>query len=406
MDEFDPSAFLRFAPARFVCSGCFADPALKKLIAENAAEESCGFCDVLGPSEPVADLGVVVRRIEKGLRLEHDDALALLPFCGADGGFFGETHDTFELLRDVHELELPRDCDGRLIRAITSALPDLAWCGRNPGQLPKSAHLTRSWISLCEIVKYGRRYFVFDFRYPKESPFDVDALASPAEVLRTISVLGEELGLIWTMPAAAILFRGRPMEIGQGPFSVASEIGPPPPRNAQSNRMSAAGVTLMYASPELSTVLVETRTESGILAVGEFETARPLRLLDLTSIPPIPSLFDDRVAHLRESIRFLHVFAKEVSKPAESNFDAHIDYVPTQIVTEYLRFNCRPNGQPLDGILYESSLVSAGKCVALFASPENVADAGQPGTKATMVILRGVRVYRRSDAPGHWAVDS
>ena len=50
----------------------------------------------------------------------------------------------------------------------------------------------------------------------------------------------------------------------------------------------------------------------------------------------------------------------------------HIEYVPTQVVTEFLRTTKLPEGVKLDGIRYRSSRKDGGISLVLFADRRNV----------------------------------
>ena len=51
----------------------------------------------------------------------------------------------------------------------------------------------------------------------------------------------------------------------------------------------------------------------------------------------------------------------------------HIDYVPSQIVTEYFRHVYRTyDGKPLDGIIFPSAHVRNGKNFVIFASSDDL----------------------------------
>ena len=70
-------------------------------------------------------------------------------------------------------------------------------------------------------------------------------------------------------------------------------------------------------------------------------------------------------------MEFLHDFSKEVSRPIERDDRIHIEYLPTQAFTEYIRYRFKDdNGAPLDGIMFNSSILNAGKNVVLFCNKE------------------------------------
>src|ERR1017187_8666041 len=67
-------------------------------------------------------------------------------------------------------------------------------------------------------------------------------------------------------------------------------------------------------------------------SLAEFELLTTLRVVDLTRIPNVPSIFEDGP---RESLRFLRHFAKDVSQPFTPDKELHIEYAPSQVFSEY-----------------------------------------------------------------------
>ena len=62
---------------------------------------------------------------------------------------------------------------------------------------------------------------------------------------------------------------------------------------------------------------------------------------------------------------FLRSFHDEISKPVDPNDEA-IDYIPTQVFSEYLRYIQKTDsGKKYDGIIYKSSLTTK-KNIVLF----------------------------------------
>ena len=63
---------------------------------------------------------------------------------------------------------------------------------------------------------------------------------------------------------------------------------------------------------------------------------------------------------------FLHGFVADIRKPVVLDGREHIEYVPTQIVTEYLRFLAPAN---VDGLLFQSAQTFGVNCV-IFSGAE------------------------------------
>jgi hypothetical protein len=91
--------------------------------------------------------------------------------------------------------------------------------------------------------------------------------------------------------------------------------------------------------------------------------------LNLTKLPDLPSIFDDNRRNEREGLIFLEHFIEEISKPVTKDGSEHIEYVPSQVVSEYFALVFQPaKGKNLDGILYPSSVHSGGRNLVLFPS--------------------------------------
>jgi hypothetical protein len=86
-------------------------------------------------------------------------------------------------------------------------------------------------------------------------------------------------------------------------------------------------------------------------------------VVDFTDLPKVPSMFDPERGRLRRSLLFLHKFVAQLSKPIRGREYDQIDYVPTQVVTEYL-LRIFGNGKVVSGLLYPSTLTGA-PCVVL-----------------------------------------
>jgi len=67
-------------------------------------------------------------------------------------------------------------------------------------------------------------------------------------------------------------------------------------------------------------------------------------------------------------------FLEDFRKPIARNGGEHIEYVPTQVVTEYVRTVAKCGGKAIDGILYASARKEGETAVVLFADTHAVAD--------------------------------
>jgi len=91
------------------------------------------------------------------------------------------------------------------------------------------------------------------------------------------------------------------------------------------------------------------------------------RVVDLSQLPEIPSIFDSDCHNEREIIYFLYDFVNEISKPVQKDGTEHLDYIPSQIVCEYFAKVFRTeDGKPVDGLAYKSAILPGGINIVLF----------------------------------------
>ena len=133
---------------------------------------------------------------------------------------------------------------------------------------------------------------------------------------------------------------------------------------------------MFYASDEVETALRETVSAPGSYVVGRFETRRDAVILDLMALPVIPSIFaevpDSLEYNPRHVLTFLHHVAAEISRPIARDDRVHVNYVPTQIVTEYVRSRILDEEARVDGIRFESAVHPGHASYVLFATQENM----------------------------------
>ena len=86
-----------------------------------------------------------------------------------------------------------------------------------------------------------------------------------------------------------------------------------------------------------------------------FEALRDLTIVDLCDMPEMPGLFDAERAHTRGALAFLKGFAAQLAEAVRRDGLEHVEYVPTQVFSEWLRYEFRPSGESVDGVRYRSS---------------------------------------------------
>ena len=358
----------------YVCGECFEDEGLKGLIETEAQANVCTFCGAESDEPIAAPLVEVLLYIRECLDREYDEAVNRLTYD--EGEYMGQVWGTREVLEDHLGLGLPRDDDGALMDALCDGLGERPWCRRHPYSLTDDEKLNFSWSEFCELIKHRRRYF-----FLREERADPE-LYSPLTLLRELPSWCERFGLVKSLAANSRLYRARFQQPGEV-YSTAADLGPPPEEKAtMSNRMSPPGIVMFYVSDEAETALRETakdvEEDAGQYAIGRFQTLREIKILDLGDIPSIPSIFapvpDSLEYDPRPPLIFLNYFAVELSKPIARDRSIHVEYIPTQVVTEYFRTEFFHDGERIAGIRYQSARQSDHYSLVLFAAQEDLVD--------------------------------
>ena len=353
----------------YICVNCFDEPGLVRFIESKADEYACDFCGTIDSKPIAADINEVSEHFLRCLFEEYDDANNLI---GWEGGFAGPVLDTYDLLFYELGLEFPQGNQDKLLPELMGWRLDQMWCEASGYRLNDQEVARYGWEEFCRVTTQERRFFFMDLT---RSWYDPDVY-SPAEVLSTIFDYAGDISLFQSIPSGTQLFRARWEGTGSC-YRTATELGPPPPEKAvQSNRMSPAGIPMFFAGNEADTALKETVSEPGRFAVGRFETTRDAVVLDLTAIPELPSLFEPKSEDVgtppRSILKFLRFIARQISRPIERDDRVHIEYVPTQVITEFVRSRRLPDGRLVDGIKYRSSVRPGHTSYVLFATQDNL----------------------------------
>ena len=337
-----------------VCSACFDDEDLKSLIRAHGGPRGCWACGK--KDAPTAPFHMVEDRILQYVHTNYRLAVDHLSYNTREGGYLGLTWDAYDLLSRIG-LGLPRDSNGLLHSTICDSLGEEPWCEYDYANLEPRAALLRSWEEFCKTVKHKRRFF---FHSAGEDSIDS---WTPLSLLTLIADQTEEFGLIHDFPAGMRLYRARP-DLKKGKRAQPTNFGPPPvDRALQSNRMNPPGIPLLYAASSVETAISETRATQARLGIWRIES--PLRVLDLRKLPPVPGIFSSANRMERHTLSFLHAFANDIMQPVDRTDRVNVDYLPSQVVTEFMRDYPFQEGA-IDGIAYSSTVHHAGWNVALF----------------------------------------
>lgn len=290
-----------------------------------------------------------------------------VPWESREGGWqLGPVLDTWDLVDDeIGYVFVSTDLQDDFIESFSQR----QWCQRDFYGLRRDRGLEYGWKAFVDYVQHRGRYFFMNRRsQPQEEwPFNNDI--KPEDMLGELGRIIDELELVTPIAPGTTIYRGRQHD-AKTCIAHANDLGPPPPERAQANRMSPPGVPMFYGALDTDTVHAEVfdaRYSHSPISVGGFVTAREFYVVDFSKFPGVPSLFDEARRHLRAPSLFLRDFVREVSRPLERDGSEHVEYVPTQIVTEYLRDVWDDeSGRVIRGMLFGSSKTKGGVCCVLF----------------------------------------
>ena len=352
-----------YEPDGHVCADCVEDEFLQQVIRQNLSHRECTYCGRKTRAKSAAPVAVIMEPIGRAVSYYFSDpTLAGVPY---DGGFLVESMGTEDAL-----MSLQLKCEDRLFDAIAQAFVVSEWVPAAGGHWASSHPnevMSYSWNSFVSAIRHEARFFFQQL--PASTDADPQEYA-PAHVLPAIGKLVKELQLCRQLPRGTALYRVRERAKGAEWQIDAFNMGAPPSKRAKAGRMNPAGISYLYMALEQETALAEVLSSPPCeVAIACFETKTDLNVLDLANLPKKHSIFDDDQRSNREGLLFLAHFVAEISNPVRKDGREHIEYVPSQVVSEFFALEFRDlGGLRLDGVMYPSSVRPGGLNLVLFPS--------------------------------------
>jgi hypothetical protein len=347
----------------FVCRRCVGDDELKAWVRANAESRECTFCGRAGSRAIAADADSLVAFVSECLAVEFEDASEMVPVEG--GEYVSSTMTTQESLWNEGVLE---EAHEDFVDYLVGSLPDNAWVPVDFFSLHPRETLTSGWERFAHAIKHETRYLFFPPRQNDE--WEQHDEIRPEDMLTELGRVVRDHNLVRRLPIGTKLYRVRVHADDVSPTALGELAAPPAEACTRSNRMSPAGISMLYVAFDAATAIAETRDpETGRLhgTLATFELETPARIADFVRLPRAPGLFTPGLTRSeRGRLQFLHGFADEISKPVGRDRFEHIEYVPTQVVTEYLRFRFRAGKRSVHGLRYRSARQPGGVNLALF----------------------------------------
>lgn len=341
------------------CEDCLNQEDVWRLSRANIGEGECDYCGKC--SILVLPVEHVQEHLYEVLGTYYaEPANAGTPWM--DGGWIVPTLDTDEVLEvlgfypadALREDIVGADVTGHWVEAARGH-----WSDVQDEEL-----MLHSWKSFAYAVKHQTRY---NFRNVRT---DTDSQEIP--VADMLDVVGVEISsLIRTLDTGTELYRARYLP-ADGSIAVSgSTMGPPPKELATAGRMNSAGIPYFYAAFDVKTALAEigAAPEGTLPATAVFRTERLLNVVDFVGLPKVPSVFATDLRSERIRALFLTGFVTAITRPVDKDGREHIDYVPSQIVCEYVAQSfSRGDGVSIDGLIFPSAAHPGGVNLVIFPS--------------------------------------
>ncbi len=341
--------------AKRVCVECFSDPYIKEFVLNNANSDRCHYCenetqDGECNSAPAND---VLKYIEACVHKKYTD-FENVAMSGDPSGL-----DAHEL---INELGILSDLDSPFREELEIRLgrdDDKKWLARTYYN-ENSQHdvYVKSWEGFKDLVKQKSR-FVFGQIVLDTAGMDYwDQQIDPYRILKWLHGMVAAFNLVAELPVGTEMIRVRADT--DRLYSTLDQLGPVPMRLAKyANRMSPPGIPMFYSAEDADTAIKEIwNGKVGVkFSVATFKSRKPCLIVDFCSLPPVPTIFKlDATLDQIDALNFLWSFVRDISQPISKLEAEHIQYVPTQILTEYFRHIFKTSdGRPIMGMKYPSS---------------------------------------------------
>ncbi|MGH8109976.1 MAG: HEPN-associated N-terminal domain-containing protein [Arenimonas sp.] len=344
---------------KFVCSDCVNEPELWRLAVGHETRAQCDYCLCEDKSVlPVSGIQEILYSVMGAYYAEP--AQAGTPYD--EGAYIVEPIDTDEVLGNLGFDPAPNLLEDILEADIIGAWVPAAnshWADSHEHQMKLGC-----WFNFAHIVKHQTRFhfqrMIGDHHFHE------------IEVADMLEVVAKELTpLVRSVETGTRVYRARHLTDAEIDAIDGKMMGAPPQEHTTAGRMNPAGIPYFYASHDAQTALQELGAPQirKTPVVGAFVANRSLRVIDLTQLPIQPSIFAIDLKDTREKAMFLCGFVESITQPVRKDGQEHIDYVPSQVVCEYLaQAFFIEEGVPLDGLIFPSAIHTGGINLVIFPS--------------------------------------
>ncbi|MBV1810090.1 RES family NAD+ phosphorylase [Pseudomonas viridiflava] len=353
----------------FVCLACIDDTWLKKRPSKCVMEQTCASCGV-----PVTE-ALTSKVIVEGIKRHLPDHFAV-----DDDLYPGRGMTLSQIVGIAIKCNSESVCNA-VAKGLVEPNADEGsfyfdgqdYCrksSRFESVEDKRAWAEAEWARIATGLIHGRRFF-----NPIANGFFEKVIS---EVMRAGSEANADTSAVVNiLPQNTRFYRARiastHAQIQEFQKDPPGALGAPPKDRAANNRMSPAGVPLLYVAADADTGIAEVRPSIGdTVVVGEFIASRPMEFFDFTALTGLQhkelSWFEHGYRERTDRRLLLEYLHELIARPVRAN---DTDYVMTQALAEYIRYYA---DQRFDGISFRSVQRAGGINYVIFdkSTPEEM----------------------------------
>jgi len=322
-----------------ICDNCFQDREIKSFIQANSTEEGvCECCSTQGRLIELSDLLDYFIAFLSVFKYDPENGVAIEQLIQDDWSIFVSNEVCEKILYDSFI---------KVQIALTLDIVESALSGGVEVKVSYIDEIDESvsyWGRLKDQLKWEKRYLT-----------DIDELIE----------VGWDLLFndFYILDSSTKLYRARLNEKNQDNPYNQDLMFSPPREETTSGRANPYGIPYLYLSKDYITTLYEIRaTYLDNISVGEFKIKEDveLRIIDFTNSQSTFNHIDDMQRFITDQL-LRRKISIDLSKPLR-RFDSELEYIPTQFICEYLKYNAN-----VDGIQFNSSLRKDGLNIVLFS---------------------------------------
>ncbi|WP_218689584.1 HEPN-associated N-terminal domain-containing protein [Psychrobacter sp. BF1] len=354
-----------------ICSYCVLDDSLSNLVAVNLSSNSCSYCGEENEEGYLiaAPYNVVMKRIYDSIFQYYADAQDVgMPWVEKEW-LVPETN-MWEILDEFDPGWSGEFCKD-LIESSDASLYLVEHVKNDWSIESSSSALSYGWSAFKNQVLHKTRYLFLSEPEDELSSGRPDYIPV-SSMLGALGALCNTEKLVATIPVGTEFYRVRVNKQEGEEFKEFSDVGVPPEGKANAGRMNPAGISYFYLACDQGTAEKEVITDSKEWSIAKFKSIKDIQVIDFVDMPKIPSVFEPAKYDAKQNLSFLYSLVHDLTLPVTKDGREHVEYVPTQIVSEYFRFRFQTeNAQPILGLRYRSVKNPAGINIAVFDS-ENI----------------------------------